>query len=195
MKTDLKRSVIEHLEAKRLDEAQLRELEKLQLGGRSWLRVRQRRIQFVVAACILLVLTAVFLRPDTAELAGEIADEVALNHLKQRPLEVRGTDVATMQSYFDELDFRLVQTSLLTSVRNRMLGGRYCSIQGVMAAQLRLRDDAGRIKTLYQVPYDASRFGAIPNVAAGAPPTVTQVRGLTVELWVEKGLLFALTRE
>jgi hypothetical protein len=76
-----------------------------------------------------------------------------------------------------------------------VLGGRYCSIQGVTAAQLRLRDQAGWIRTLYQVPYEVSRFGVLPDIGAGEQPKLTQVRGLTVELWVEKGLLFALTRE
>lgn len=55
----------------------------------------------------------------------------------------------------------------------------------------RLHDDAGRIKTLYQVPYEASRFGVLPDLRAGESPWSAQVRGLTVELWVEKGVFFA----
>lgn len=195
MKPNLKRSVIEHLEAKRLDESQLRDLEKLQRDGRSWLRIRQRRIQFVIAASILLVLAAVLLRPETTEVAWDIANEVALNHLRQRPLEIQGADVASLQPYFGELDFRLVQTSYGIPAGSQMLGGRYCSIQDVTAAQLRLRDDAGRMRTLYQVPYDEDRFGPLPDIRSGGGPRSTQVRGLTVDLWVEKGLLFALTRE
>lgn len=195
MKPDLKRSVIEHLEARQLDEAQLRELEGLQTGGHSCLRTRRRPIQFVVAASLLVLLAMVLLQPAPPEVAWKIADEVALNHLKQRPLEAEGASVAALQAYFDELDFRLVQTSFDTSSGDRMLGGRYCSIQGVTAAQLRLHDDAGRVKTLYQVPYEASRFGLLPDIQAGESPMKTQVRGLTVEMWVEKGLLFARASE
>jgi hypothetical protein len=195
MNPGLKRSVIEHLESKRLNEAQFRELDKLQQGEHSWLSIRRRRIKWVMAACALLLFGAVFLHLGGPDVANEIANEVALNHLKQRPLEVEGADMASLQAYFAELDFRLVQTSFDDPARDRMLGGRYCSIQGVTAAQLRLSDDKGRIKTLYQVPYEASRFGALPDIGSGEIPWVTQVRGLTVELWVEKGLLFALTHE
>lgn len=194
MKPNLKRHVLEHLESHQLDEQQLRRLERLQRrGGRTWLS--RRRVPVSALGSVLLLAAVVLLWPAEPGVALKIADEVAVNHLKQRPLEVRGANVAALQSYFDELDFRLVQTSLGNVGRDRMLGGRYCSIQGVTAAQLRLRDAAGRTETLYQVRYDASRFGALPDVGGGQAPWSAQVRGLTVDLWVEKGLLFARTRE
>jgi len=131
----------------------------------------------------------------SADLPREIASEVGLNHLKRRPLEVQGTALTEIQPYFHELPFRLLDSSLLATNRVGLRGGRYCSVGGVTAAQLRLSDDQGGIQTLYQVPYDADAFGDLPNIDAGAQPRTLQVRGLNVDLWVERGLLFARVHE
>lgn len=190
----LKRSVIGHLQARRLTEEQLRRLERLQAGARKarpW-----RRLGLAAAVLLVLGLAALIGSPESpADRALQIADEVALNHLKQRPLEVHGGASDELQTYFDELGFRLLLQPQSLGPQDALLGGRYCSIRGVTAAQLRLRDETGRVETLYQAPYDRDLFGRQPDVGRGETPRRLQVRGLTVELWVERGLLFALARE
>lgn len=198
MKRQLKHSVNEHLESVQLDEARLRDLERLQrrpAAPHGW----QHRALAVAAAAFIIAAVTVALLPLRApsplqEPAVAIAEEVVMNHLKRRPLEVRGDNLAAIEDYFDELGFRLVDT-LRPALGAQLLGGRYCSVQGVTAAQLRRRDPSGRTQTLYQVPYDGKRFGALPDIARGETPRTLQVRGLLVDLWVERGLLFALTRE
>ena len=196
MTSDLKRSVNEHLERCELDEKQLRQLEALQTGAPNGLR--RRGAMAGVAAALLVGLLVLFVPQWMgADLSWEIADEAAMNHLKRRPLEVRGIELAKMQPYFGELPFRLIDPSVVSSAQAQaqLLGGRYCSVRGVPAAQLRLHDPQGRTETLYQVPYDANRFGDLPDVDDGETARVVQVRGLSVDLWVEKGLLFARVRE
>lgn len=197
MKSPLKRSVIEHLESVRLEPSRLRELERVQRQAAT--RRRRPRRSAAVAAAVVVIAIAVVLLPwqaavDDADRAVAIAEEVAVQHLKRRPLEVRGATIAAVEDYFDELGFRLID-SLRAASGAELLGGRYCSVQGVTAAQLRRRDAAGRTQSLFQAPYDAARFGPLPDVGAGDAPRTLQVRGLSVDLWVERGLLFALTRE
>ena len=77
-----------------------------------------------------------------------------------------------------------------------LIGGRYCSIQGVRAAQLRLKDSkTGQIQSLYQAVYDAKVFSGLPELKEKQKPVTVYSKGLAVDIWVEKGLLFALTKE
>jgi hypothetical protein len=193
MKPNLKQSVIEHLESVRLDDARLDELEALQRRPtkRNWWR--SHSLQLFAAACLLVPVAVSWLPLEQPNMLHEIAEEAALNHLAQQPLEVFGTTVAELDSHFDQLGFRLVE-SLAPAKGANLLGGRYCSLQGVTAAQLRRQDAQGRTQTLYQVPYQPVTMGKLPDPALGEQPRTLQVRGLNVDLWVERGLLFVLTR-
>ena len=192
---NLKRHVIDHLAMRELDISQLRRLESIQ--RRHEPGSLSRHIRWIaVAASLFLVAGLTFLsQPFERDMALQIADEVVANHLKRRPLEVRGSKVDELQGYFEGLDFRLIQTSLSNLGTGAMLGGRYCSIQGVSAAQIRLQEDPGATSTLFQAPYDAELFGELPDISAGQEPLRVQARGMSVEIWVEKGLILALARE
>lgn len=194
MKQSLKQSVADLVESRALDDAQLRRLDELQRAD-----TRRTIGPLAVVASLMLgvaVALAVMLWPgQTSDRLRAIADEVAMNHLKQRPLEVAGESIASVRPYFNELDFQLIDKPAAQLAMGEMLGGRYCSIQGLPAAQLRLRGDGQKRQTLYQAPYDRALFGELPDVSRGDAPAVVDVRGLTVYVWVEKGLLFALATE
>jgi hypothetical protein len=194
MKPKLKQSVIEHLESVRLDDARLDELEELQRRSSARNGWHSRPLKLFAAACLLVAIVVSWLPFEQSDMLYEIAEEAALNHLAQQPLEVYGTTVAELDSHFDQLGFRLVD-SLAPAKGVRLLGGRYCSLQGVTAAQLRRQDAQGRTQTLYQVPYQPATMGKLPDPALGEQPRTLQIRGLNVDLWVERGLLLALTRD
>lgn len=119
-----------------------------------------------------------------------------MNHLKRRPLEVRGTELAQIQPYYREFSFRLIDPAVATLAHAGLLGGRCCSVRGASAAQPRLYDRHGRVETLYQTtPYDTGRHGDLPDAGVGEAMRTIDVRGLSLDLWVERGLLFARVRE
>ncbi|MES9854672.1 MAG: hypothetical protein ABW170_22910 [Candidatus Thiodiazotropha sp. L084R] len=194
MKPNLKQSVIEHLESVRLDDARLDELEALQRKPSALSWWRNRTLQLFAAACLLIAVVVNWLPLGQPDLLDAIAEEAVMNHLAQTPLEVHGTTIAELDGHFDQLGFRLVDP-LAPSDGARLLGGRYCSLQGVTAAQLRRHDAQGRTQNLYQVPYQPTSMGELPDPALGEQPRTLQVRGLNVDLWVERGMLFALTRD
>jgi len=106
-------------------------------------------------------------------------------------------------SIFICLDFLPIQSSLLpaqlSGLNSILLGGRYCSIKGETAAQLRYQSSANAnltqsASTLFQVPFELDMHGEIPNIAEGKPELL-QVKGLDVSLWVERGLLMVLVQE
>ena len=211
MKTPLKQTVQEHLESRSLSEEQFAELEALQasvlaenseenevqpeaepspsiFGKRPWLPA-------ALAAALMLVALVPFLWPGkSADMPSMIAEEVVKNHLNLKPLEVKGSELATISRYFNRLDFVPRQSEVLAGLDVDLLGGRYCSLQGVTAAQLRLQD-GGKLRSLYQVPYKPEIFTDLPRLEEGEAPKEAYARGVRVKMWVEKGILFAVTAD
>ncbi|WP_200346757.1 hypothetical protein [Halochromatium glycolicum] len=135
---------------------------------------------------------------------AQIADEVAGQHLYLKPLEVEAADLDQVRRYLSQLDFRPLASDAPALADLNLQGGRYCSIQGVPAAQLRLRPDASQgeasgedvgVQTLYQARYDPEHHGPLPDRDRGEAPVRLRARGLTVLLWVEAGVVFALVRD
>lgn len=156
-----------------------------------------------ITALLLIVVVSLLLQPTTIssqaatqDSVREIAAEVVKNHLKQKPLEVKTSSMVEVQGFFNKLDF-LPQSSTILAKRfliedGAMLGGRYCSIKGVTAAQLRYKDASAKINTLYEVGYNPLLFGVLPDVAAGEIPREIVIKGLRVSLWHEQGILMVL---
>ena len=131
--------------------------------------------------------------PGVNPMIARITDEVTKNHLALKPMELESGVLEEIRGYFGELDFRPVNTRLPAVADMETLGGRYCSIGGGVAAQLRMRDAEGGLRTLYQARYNPERFGPIPSLDRGESPVESIARGVPVKIWVEAGLLFALT--
>lgn len=126
------------------------------------------------------------------ELIYAIAAEVSYNHLKLKPLEVANTQLSNVTQYFKKLDFNPLGSSQVLGLSSALIGGRYCSIQGNIAAQLRMQDDKGAISTLFESRFNAEDFGFLPKLEAQQAPVSVHVDGQQVKLWVEKGLVMAL---
>lgn len=132
-----------------------------------------------------------------ASVDWRIADEVARNHVKMKPLEIQTQQLSQLRGYFTQLDFTPVNSSFLSRTGDggtKMLGGRYCSIQGLTAAQIRFSQIGKQPITLYEVQYDPNLYGKQPILEQGDKPTELIVRGVAVSIWVEKGLLMATAR-
>ncbi|WP_462322791.1 hypothetical protein [Halochromatium sp.] len=171
-----------------------------------------RRGRWALAALPLVVVLLVVLwwwqfpPPEQSEATrmAQIADEVAGQHLHLKPLEVEAADLNQVRRYLSQLDFRPLASDAPALADLSLQGGRYCSIQGVPAAQLRLRPDASHgeasgagdgVQTLYQARYEPERHGPLPDRDRGEEPGRLRARGLTVLLWVEGGVVFALVRD
>ena len=204
MKTTLKKAVRNLLAHRALDETRFRRLDMLQAPYREAANNaadRTRRIArfAVVAASVAVVAISAYLISQYAgppPLETLIADEVAANHIKLKPLEVRTDDMRNIRDYFTELEFKPVNSRLVDLRRWELLGGRYCSIQGKDAAQLRVKDvRSGAVHSLYQASYSKARFADLPELEEGAAPIDVLSRGLRIKIWVEQGVLFALTED
>jgi hypothetical protein len=133
-----------------------------------------------------------FSKDNFQTMPQQIAEEVVSNHLKLKPLEVKTGSINAVRGYFTKLDFMPVESSLQALNNLQLIGGRYCSLQGITAAQLRMKQGEN-LQTLYETEYVPDVFGDIPILEKGEEPQVVYAKGIKVKVWVEKGLLFALT--
>lgn len=136
---------------------------------------------------------------NQSALHKQIAMEVVKNHIKLKPLDIQTQSITEIQQFFKQLDFSPISSQQLNKLpapsaltTQQLLGGRYCSIKGVTAAQLRYQQSNHGLSTLYQVGYDAKLFGNMPVSERGEPAQDLFVQGLEVSMWVEKGLLMVL---
>ncbi len=143
----------------------------------------------VVFSCFLLF-NKLEIRKD---MPFAIASEVAHNHYKLKPLEVESSVLNEVSQYFTKLDFKPVSSAVIDPQQLTLLGARYCSLQGITAAQIRYQTEDGKLVTFYEVPYDENIYSAFPMISKGEEPVVSYANGVGVKMWVEKGLLMAVT--
>lgn len=160
----------------------------------SWLGLRTE-YRFTVAAVLLVAFVGAFLLgriswegQDSVTVATNltkvVAKEIALNHNKRLNVEFSARDYMELRKKMGKLDFPTIASVRLQRGQYQLVGGRYCSIQGQLAAQIKLKDNKGRVHTLYQTPDT--------NTLAGLAEGERQVDGLRISLWREAGLVFGL---
>lgn len=199
-KGNLKNVIREHIEKKSLSGKQLKSLLQLQKGKvEKESQYSTAHYRWIAVAAVFFIVTGnLFYFAMSPELALDqrIGSEVAKNHINLRPLEIQTSSIKVIRNFLTELDFLPVESVFLKGSTKDLIGGRYCSIQGITAAQLRLKDsETGQIQSLYQTIYDEKVFSGLPELKENQKPITVYSKGLAVDIWVEKGLLFALTRE
>ena len=119
-----------------------------------------------------------------ASLTEAIAREIARNHHKQEKMQFNVSSYAELRKKMPRLDFPTIAPARLSTKRLQLLGGRYCSIRGQIASQIKLKDEKGRIYTLYET--------RASDAVAGFTEGELLVDGLRLSIWRESGLLFGL---
>ena len=199
-KGNLKNVVNEFVEKQSLSKKQLNSLLKLQQNkSEKTSMASNNKIRWAAIAAVLFITfgnVLYFSMLSDIPLAQRIGTEVAKNHINLKPLEIQTSSIKDIRTFLSKLDFIPIESVLLKESSKSLIGGRYCSIQGVRAAQLRLKDSTtGQIQSLYETVYDPNVFSNLPELKEGQKPITVYSKGLAVDIWVEKGLLFALTRE
>lgn len=204
MKHSLKQSVREKFESLELDVNRLAKLESridTSVAQRSSRQGGPRWSSWSTAAAVLILSLGgffgnlVYQEHSANALLEAIAVEVADNHLKLKPLEVESQSLREVLSYFDHLEFQLLESPRIAgNAGDQLLGGRYCSIQGIDAAQLRVASADGELSTWYEATLPPEKLELIPNIDAGNQPAVFVVKGLRVRIWRERGVVFAEAR-
>ncbi|MEE1674899.1 hypothetical protein SNR37_000219 [Agarivorans aestuarii] len=115
-----------------------------------------------------------------------ISKEIAYNHNSQMQMEVMSSSINDIQKHLNRLDFKLIQSQRLDKEKWELIGGRYCSIDGRIAAQLKVRNRQSlQIHTFYQAKLPEEWLNITKKKEL-------EVDGVKVKVWQEKGLLIGL---
>lgn len=163
---------------------------------------RNRATLIAVAASVLLMFGVWFAHdmgsPGNPAYRGEtslrIAEEVLTNHIHMRALDLETSSMDQVRQGLDRLDFVPVSSEVVDATGLRLVGARYCTLQGRIATQLMFHDHSGEIITFYQAAYDAQRFGQLPDIDRQQRPLTLVKRGVRITIWVEQGVLVAQAR-
>lgn len=147
------------------------------------------------ALASLFLVVIMYTYYSTPDLAQRIANEIVTNHIQLKPMDVESSNFNTVKRYFSLLDFSPVDSSTFTLDKKVLIGGRYCSIEGVLSAQLRYQDTNGNLYTLYQTNYEENLFSKIRNLRKEDAIISRYAKGLVVNIWLEHGLLMASVSE
>lgn len=199
----LRTQLREYLTENRLDDQQvaaLRRLERTDFAerrkrwGRPWPAGRLVAAMIVVLLVAVSLVAYVVLRSPDNRIPERVAEEVTTNHVNLHPLDLETSSIREIRDAFDRLAF--VPVSDLPSERDgyRLRGGRYCTLQGVLAIQLVYDAPHGEIVTYYQAAYDKEKFGRLPAVDRHDEPLVLSENGVEIHLWVEENVVVVEAR-
>jgi hypothetical protein len=142
--------------------------------------------RFAYASVILLLGYVVWMvngLPDNRvfqpELTAAISREIGMNHRKKFKVEFEEQTIAGLVRQMDKLDFRLLMPARFAQSMS-IVGARYCSIRGRIAAQIQMVDSNGRYCTLYQTK--------LVEPLATIEKTRINLGGVVYLLWHEKGV-------
>lgn len=155
-------------------------------SGNRFSSAKNRNLLAVAASIFVIICTTWIYNGYDVDIREQVAEEIAYNHSKQMALEIISNDLKAVDSYLSELDFALIDSTRVRQIAQRLLGGRYCAIQGKLAAQLRIKDANGDdTRTYYQaiIPKNFNLDGSTYS---------TWIKGINIELWVEDGVLLGL---
>ena len=145
------------------------------LGGLTW-----------VAAALVLVTISVGIHEygTHSERTYRTLNEAAMNHSTRLQLEFEGSTMLEIDQRMSQLPFK-VQLPTEFNRQYSVLGARYCTINGELAAHVKFIDS----KTDQQISlFMARSVDDLQEINA----TSEQVDGVNVSLWNESGLFYAM---
>jgi len=140
------------------------------------------------AACIMVLLVSVWIGNSgfDDQRTEQTLREVALNHTTRLQPEFHGETLAKLDNSMHQLPFALVMPDKFDET-HKLIGSRYCSLGGILAAHVKLQDkESGKAMSLF-VTSNASELKRVETQQ-------TSLDGVDVKFWREGGLFFALAQ-
>ncbi|NIP31220.1 MAG: hypothetical protein GTO02_16085 [Candidatus Dadabacteria bacterium] len=161
---------------------------QLLLGEQRSDNLFNRYSKYAVAVTLVLGLFLTFSLMRSNKLENRVAKEIAMNHNKQLNVEFASDNLNLLQSKLNKLDFSLMRSQDFIARNYKLMGGRYCSIQGNLAAQLKIQNiKTNKIETLYV----SGLNGELKNIK----PSKMNYDGANIKVWTEDGLLYGIASD
>ncbi len=151
---------------------------------------RQRRRMPLYAAAAVVAVFAISMLHHHALLADRTSlalREAAMNHATKLQLDVETPALAALQTSLTKLPFELKLPTSGIYESLDLIGGRYCTINGNLAAHLKFKDPASNQHySLFLTPFAKN----LKSVSSDA----VDVSGIKVRLWREEDVVYAMAR-
>jgi hypothetical protein len=144
-----------------------------------------RRFSWVAAAFLFLTTSVGIHQFGThSERTSRTLNEAAMNHSTRLQLEFEGSTIVEIDKHMSQLPFS-VQLPSQFNKQYSVLGARYCTINGELAAHVKFIDR----ETDKQISLFMTR--SVEDLQK-INTTTEQVDGVNVSLWNESGLFYAM---
>ena len=184
---DFKSALKEHYKKTTLSDLQYKELKLASESHKNQRKEPPYKWMLVAAAAVVFVAAWWMQPPRDLVTLSRIGSEIAYNHNKQMNPEITSGNYSDVSNFLKKLEFTLIQSEKFKPGVWKLIGGRYCSLSGRVAAQLKMEHvPSGEIYTFYQAPVP-DRVSA--EVVAGGE---VYKSGSHIDVWLEKGLLLGL---
>ncbi len=160
-------------------ELSVHQLDRLNLLNKKFLF--QWSTPLVASFVLLFFLTFFYFKTPPQDIIAEIA----YNHMKSLSSEYESQDLSVLQKKMNKLDFTMISSAKLPTANWKVLGARYCSLQGKMAAQIKIMNlKTLEVYTLYQAKLVNKNLKLLNGHSYQS--------GVAVKVWQEKGLVLGL---
>lgn len=141
---------------------------------------------YTAAALLIIVVAGFFQHQQILNERKNIAlREAAMNHKTKLQVDFTSTELNDLTKLMSKLDFSMRLPTVTNNNNIDLLGARYCTIAGNLAAHLRLiKRDSGEQISVFMTP-----------IADELKPMINEhalVEGVSVRLWQEQGLFYAM---
>jgi hypothetical protein len=178
--TNFKEQLNSHYLEQHLSVAQLQKLQQLKSS-----RKKSNSHRYIASTCALVCISILYLSFFHSH-DNHISKQIAYNHSIKLQMEVLSPDYKIVQNHLSKLGFKLVSSAKIDTKEWKLIGGRYCNINGKVAAQLKVHHAKTDSEyTFYQAKLSADDIDQITD-------NEIYVDGVKVRLWREKGLLMGL---
>ena len=178
---ELKQQLKAHYLQQQLSSAQLQ-----QLAGLTAKSNRHYASAIMAVAASAIFALGLYLFNFNSPDFSNITREIAYNHNSKMQMEVLSPALHDVKGRLNRLGFNLVSSSKLAREKLHLIGGRYCNINGKIAAQMKLQHpDTKKVYTFYQAKMPA-------DITDNFEEIEVLIDGVKVRLWREKGLLMGL---
>ncbi|WP_415882304.1 hypothetical protein ACMXYX_14205 [Neptuniibacter sp. QD72_48] len=151
---------------------------------KTWFRLPQLMVPTLALACIFMVVS---LMPMPIS-GPSIVNEIAGHHEQPSEISIYTSSIDELGQQLTQLSFKLISSSKLGKDMWQLIGGSYCSINGEIAAQLKVRNiENNQIYTFYQAEYPEGL-----TLEQVDTQNIINNQGTAVTLWQEGGLLLGI---
>lgn len=197
----LRDALKDYLEHEELTDQEIDQLQALAENNKVQSRYMPQRstkwiaLLTLAASLFIVVALSYTYKIHTNDLIQErLAHEVFTNHLKIKSLDIETHSLQELRDFFERLDFSPFFSGDMRTADLKLLGGRYCTLQGAVALQLRFLSPDGEVITFYQALYEKDRFGKLPDIKEGDRPNVILEKGIEMSIWQENSVVSVLAQ-